>query len=544
MTWMHSSEAVSRASVFRALLTGAGMTYVCEAHNALSARIVEEAGFQAIWASGLTISAQAGLRDNNEASWTQVLDHLEFMADAVKAPILVDGDTGHGNFNNFRRLVRKLEQRGIAAVCIEDKCYPKTNSFLRGARQPLASIDEFSGKLRAGKDAQQEQDFTIIARVEALIAGWGLDEALRRAEAYHAAGADGILIHSARSTAEEVLAFKAAWGDRAPVVIVPTKYYATPTPVFEEAGFSMVIWANQILRASIRAMRETAARIHADRSLVGVEDAIVPIGEVFRLQGDDELEAREARYLPPTTTMTQAIILAASRGSELGELTIDRPKAMVRVGGVPLLQRIVDTYRRAGVQRLTVVRGYAADAVDLSDLTYADNAGWENSGELASLAEGLAACDDQGDLLVSYGDVLFKRYIVEQLLDTDAEWTVAVDTHWYESVNRGRRADYVRCSGAHTRAGDSRGIELREVAAVMAEERIHGEWMGFLRVGAARRRDLSAIVHQVLQSHPRGGIPDLLNALVAGGERIRVVYGTGNWLDVDSVADLIAAGSF
>lgn len=544
MTFMNSSEVVSRPSVFRALLTGAGTTYACEAHNALSARIVAEAGFQAIWASGLTISAQAGLRDNNEASWTQVLDHLEFMADAVTVPILVDGDTGHGNFNNFRRLVRKLEQRGIAAVCIEDKCFPKTNSFLRGGRQPLASIEEFSGKLKAGKDAQQERDFTIIARVEALIAGWGLDEALRRAEAYHAAGADGILIHSARSTADEILAFKAAWGDRAPVVIVPTKYYATPTPVFEEAGFSVVIWANQILRASIRAMRDTAARIHADRSVIGVEDAIVAIGELFRLQGEDELEAQERRYLPRTATMTQAIILAASRGCELGELTIDRPKAMVPVGGVPLLQRIVDTYRRAGVERLTVVRGYAAAAVNLTGITYADNRRWEDTGELASLAEGLAACDDQYDLLVSYGDVLFKRYIVEQLLDTDAEWTVAVDTHWYDSANRERRADYVRCSGPHTRSGDSQGIELREVAAVMEEKRIHGEWMGFLRVGAARRRDLSALVHEVLLRHPRGGIPDLLNALVARGESVRVVYGTGNWLDVDSLADVVAAGSF
>jgi phosphoenolpyruvate phosphomutase len=543
MTVTHSSESVSRASAFRALLTGAATTFACEAHNALSARIVEEAGFEAIWASGLTISAQAGLRDHNEASSTQVLDHLEFMADAVTVPILVDGDTGHGNFNNFRRLVRKLEQRGIAAVCIEDKCFPKANSLRKGARQPLASIEEFSGKLKAGKDAQHDPDFTIIARVEALIAGWGLDEALRRAEAYHAAGADGILIHSARSTADDVLAFKAAWGNRAPVVIVPTTYYATPTPVFEEAGFSVVIWANQILRASVRAMRETAERIHADRSLLGVEDAIVPIGEVFRLQGEDELEAQEGRYLPRTAA-AQAIILAASRGSELGELTIDRPKTMVPVGGVPLLQRIVDSYRRAGVQRVTVVRGYAAAAVDVPGVGYADNPDWDAGGELASLARGLAAADDEDDLLVSYGDVLFKRYIIDQLLDADAEWAVAVDTHWLHSANRGRRADYVRCNQPHSRSGSSRAIELREVAANLADERIHGEWMGFLRIGAARRGDLPAIAAEVLRQHPRGGMPELLNALIARGERIRVVYGTGNWLDVDSLADLIAAGSF
>jgi phosphoenolpyruvate phosphomutase len=539
------SDAVKATTLFRALLAEPATTYLCEAHNALSAKIVEEAGFRAIWASGLTLSAQAGLRDHNEASWTQVLDHLEFMVDAVRVPILVDGDTGHGNFNNFRRLVRKLEQRRIAAVCIEDKCFPKTNSFLHGTRQPLASIDEFSGKLKAGKDAQQDPDFTIIARTEAFIAGWGLDEALRRAEAYHAAGADGILIHSARSTPDEVLAFKAAWGNRCPVVIVPTKYYATPTAVFEDAGFSLVIWANQILRASIRAMRETAQRIHADSSLIAVEDDIVPIGEVFRLQGEDELTAEEGRYLPEAGRTTQAIILAASRGSELGELTATRPKAMVPVAGVPLLQRIVDTYRHAGVLNLTVVRGYAASAVDLPGLTYADNTRWEAGGELSSLVHGLDASTGDGDLLVSYGDVLFKRYIVEQLLDADADWAVAVDTHWHESVNRDRRADYVRCSAAHLRSSHVQGVELRAVtSSIGAADRIDGEWMGFLRVRGARRGDLAAIVRELVARDPRSGVPDLLNALAERGERIRVVYTTGNWLDIDSLADLVLAGSF
>ena len=130
-----------------------------EAHNGLSARIVREAGFSGIWASGLTISAQFGVRDNNEASWTQVVDMLEFMADASDLPILLDGDTGYGNFNNMRRLVRKLEQRGIAGVCIEDKQFPKTNSFLNGERQPLADVAEFAGKIAAGKDTQQRPEF-------------------------------------------------------------------------------------------------------------------------------------------------------------------------------------------------------------------------------------------------------------------------------------------------------------------------------------------------------------------------------------------------
>src|ERR1700683_1899604 len=196
--------APTRSAKLRAMLQSPQLEFLMEAHNGLSARIVREAGFSGIWASGLSISAQFGVRDTHEASWTQVVDVLEFMADASDLPILLDGDTGYGNFNNMRRLVRKLEQRGIAGVCIETKQFPKTNSFLNGERQPLADIDEFAGKIAAGKDTQTDPNFSIVARVEALIAGRGMEEALHRAEAYRRAGADAILLPSQMSKGGEV----------------------------------------------------------------------------------------------------------------------------------------------------------------------------------------------------------------------------------------------------------------------------------------------------------------------------------------------------
>jgi phosphoenolpyruvate phosphomutase len=274
------------------------LSFFMEAHNGLSARIVEETGFEAIWASGFSISAALGVRDANEASWTQVLEVLEFMNDATRLPILMDGDSGYGNFNTMRRLVRKLEQRGIAGVCIEDKLYPKTNSFLRGASQALAEIEEFCGRIAAGKDTQASGDFVVVARVEALIAGCGLAEALKRAEAYRKAGADAILIHSARPDPQEVLAFKKEWGDRHPVLIIPTMYYGTPTAVFRAYGFSGVIWANHLMRACVTMMQGIARKIFEDQSLSNVEPLIAPIGEIFRLQNVSELAEAEKRYLP------------------------------------------------------------------------------------------------------------------------------------------------------------------------------------------------------------------------------------------------------
>ncbi|MCY9590507.1 phosphoenolpyruvate mutase [Paenibacillus chitinolyticus] len=289
---------MKKTKQFRDLIHSQKPEFIMEAHNGLSAKIVEEAGFKGIWASGLSISAAMGVRDNNEASWTQVLDVLEFMSDATSIPILLDGDTGYGNFNNARRLVKKLEQRHIAGVCIEDKQFPKTNSFINGQEQSLADIEEFSGKIKAMKDTQTDEDFTVVARVEAFITGKGLKVALERAEAYRKAGADAVFIHSKRSDVAEIEAFMKEWAGRLPVVIVPTKYYTTPTVRFQEMGISLVIWANHNLRASIQAMKHLSDRIYRDQSLVHVEKDVAPLEEVFRLQGAEELEAAEQQYLP------------------------------------------------------------------------------------------------------------------------------------------------------------------------------------------------------------------------------------------------------
>ncbi len=289
---------MKKTTQLKNMLTSPQLEFILEAHNGMSAKIVEEAGFKGIWGSGLTISSALGVRDSNEASWTQVLEVLEFMNDAVNIPILLDGDTGYGNFNNFRRLVRKLEQRGIAGVCIEDKIFPKTNSFINSTGQPLADIAEFVGKIKAGKDTQSDPDFCIVARIESFIAGWGLEETLKRARSYHEAGADALLIHSRLSVPDEILAFMAEWKDTCPVVIVPTMYYATPTEAYEKAGISLAIWANHMMRTSVASMKKTAEIIFRERSISPIEKEVASVKELFRLQNAKELEEAENKYLP------------------------------------------------------------------------------------------------------------------------------------------------------------------------------------------------------------------------------------------------------
>lgn len=273
------------------------LSFLMEAHDALSGAIAKRAGFRGLWASGLSIASSLGYRDANEASWSQLVDVVERIVDATELPVLVDGDGGFGNFNNARLVARKLRQRGAAGIALEDTCFPKMNSFV-GDRHPLADINEFSGRLRAVKDAVGEE-LVLVARIEALIAGYGMEEAMIRASAYATAGADAILIHSRKSTPEEILSFASAWQNRLPVVIVPTKYYRTPASAYRDAGISTVIWANHSMRAAIAAMRRVCGRILAEEGIAGIEPDVATLDEVFELLRYDELARAEARYFHP-----------------------------------------------------------------------------------------------------------------------------------------------------------------------------------------------------------------------------------------------------
>ena len=287
---------MSKTSQLKDILKTSNLDYLMEAHNGISAKIVEETGFKGIWASGLSISAQCGVRDSNELSYTQVLDICEYMSDITTIPILLDGDTGFGNFNNARRLVNKLEKINIAGVCIEDKLFPKTNSFI-GSKQKLEDPEVFSRKIQAMKDTQVDPNFQVVARVEAFISGYDAEEAVRRAEIYKEAGADSILMHSKKSTCEDIDNFIKLWENKHPVVIVPTTYHGTPTQHFKDIGINTIIWANHNIRSSITAMQNITKKIYDASNISCVNDNIVPVKEIFRLTNDAELRLAEKKYL-------------------------------------------------------------------------------------------------------------------------------------------------------------------------------------------------------------------------------------------------------
>lgn len=293
---MSAISSSTPPSGLKKLLLSPDLEFLMEAHNGLSAKIVEETGFKGIWASGLAISASLGLRDCNEASWTQVLDVVEFMSDSTSLPILLDGDSGFGDFNIVRRLILKLEHRGVGGVCLEDKLYPKRNSFIDGD-QIVCDADLFTGKIMAAKDTQKDENFCVVARLEGFIVGLPFEQVMERAHMYADAGADAILVHSKKSDAEEILTFTSAWDRPTPLVIVPTTYNETPTEVFADAGVSLAIWANHNLRSSITAMQETSRQIFEAQSTSKAAEKIASVKEIFRLQDMDELAEAEKKYI-------------------------------------------------------------------------------------------------------------------------------------------------------------------------------------------------------------------------------------------------------
>lgn len=534
---------MTKAKRLRELLTSDERTVLMEAHNGLTAKLVEEAGFPAIWGSGLSISAGLGVRDSNEASWTQVLEVLEFMNDATSLPILLDGDTGYGNFNNARRLVHKLEQRGVAGVALEDKLFPKTNSFIDGEKQALADTDEFCGKLRAMKDAQRDPDFVLVARTEAFIAGWGLQEALIRATSYAKNGADIILVHSKRKDSLEIMEFMKHWDGLAPVVIVPTKYPSEPVSKFEEAGIHNFIFANHTLRTVITAVQKNLATLKTTHDLMSVEHEIVPVAEIFRLQNVDELKQSEQRYLPDTAGQAppRGLILAATKG-DFGDLVKDKPKVMLNLKGKPVLTWHTEAFNRLGIKEIGVVRGYCKEAVNLSSLTYFDNDEYADTGELYSLYQ--ARDYLEGDVIVAYGDVICDDSIMRRVLEGDAAIRIAADAAFRMRERDDKAPDLLRSTSDGFIDGAG-GPKLLQIGPEVSLDEATGDWVGLLALSAEGSKRVRAILDAWAKDEPerlrKGSLVDLLSHLVTEGDEVGVAHVFGHWRDLDTQANLLAS---
>lgn len=288
----------TKASKLRALLARPNAAIAIGTHDALSARLAEEAGFPLVWASSFTVAAaQRAMPDVNLLTMTENLEAARHMNDAVGVPVIADCDNGYGNAVNVIRTVEEYERAGIAGISIEDNVFPKRSSLYTDVRRELAPAEEHSGKIRAAKRAQRSADFVVIARTEALIAGYGLVEALARARAYAEAGADMILLHHKGPTADEVFQFMRRWDLATPIVVVPTLYPSVRAEDLEAAGVKIVIFANHLLRAAVKAMREALSVLADARNLEAAASHVVPLEDIFQLVELARFTAHEAEFV-------------------------------------------------------------------------------------------------------------------------------------------------------------------------------------------------------------------------------------------------------
>lgn len=420
---------ILKAAKLRELFDKPGIIRIVGAHNGLTARLIEQAGFEGIWASSLEVSASHAVPDANILTMTDYLNAAISMNDAVSLPVVVDVDQGYGNSTNVIHMVKKFEAAGIAGVIMEDKKFPKQNSLLAGGRQELASIPEFVGKIMAAKNTQQHPDFMVMARVEALIAGWGQEEALKRAKAYVQAGVDGILIHSKKETAEEIIQFLKSFNFDVPIIIVPTNYAGfTEEKMREYPQIKMVIYANHVIRSAVTSIKSILQEIKETGGVQTVSPKLIPVRELFELQGTSVMKEHEKKFLRDDKEKISAVIPAAGKNNHesFKHLIAETPVCMLDIGGKSILQRNKELLNSLGITDINVITGYLQDKITLEGIHKIENQEYQQTSILHSIMTAKEKL--KGKTLLVYSDILFEKEIVEKLLKSTANITLLVDS--------------------------------------------------------------------------------------------------------------------
>lgn len=284
---------MSTAEILQKLLETKPILKVGGAFDAMSAKLVEISGFDAIWAGSFAISATHALPDASILTMTEFLGVAANMVESCKIPVIADCDTGFGGPSNVSRMIKKYESSGIAGVSIEDKTFPKQNSLLENGTHELTSEKEFVAKIIAAREAKQNKEFMVIARTEALIAGLGVNEALKRAQAYEKAGADAILIHSRKKEPTEIFEFTDLWKGSIPLVVVPTSYPTVSLDDLISHKIKIVIYANQSLRVAHSAMSRVLSEINNTKKLSEIHEEMSSMEDIFELQEMYEIKKEE-----------------------------------------------------------------------------------------------------------------------------------------------------------------------------------------------------------------------------------------------------------
>ena len=574
MTLLNNILPEVRRGKLKALLSEREIVRVLEAHNGLSGIIANNAciegqsnqvpvqrEFDAIWESSLTDSASKGHPDIEVVSFDSRLQSINEILAVTHKPMIVDGDTG-GDANNFEYMVTKLERAGVSAVIIEDKVFPKRNSLEPGVQQMLQEPEIFSQKIQRGKSAQISTDFMIIARLESLIAGKSVDDALFRAQIYLEAGADGVMIHSKEKDPAQIMEFAKHYQKmtqkincKKPMVCVPTTYNTLTEDELRAAGFSIVIYANHLLRSANKAMEETARTILLNQRSFEVDPICSPVREIFQTVGF--LEVKEKDKLDGNNKNIPIIIPAAGEDPSLSSILNGKPKSMFEIAGKTLLDWQISALNSNNLTNITVITGYKSREMKAEGITFQENKNYKRGSELHSLME--ARKKMTSGFIMLYSDILFEENIMSKILACQEDIVLVVDnTMQYHAPEANKIQDFVISKNKHlpTRRKISFACEniISKIGSKLNPETATHEFIGlakFTKTGAEQLlqtyEDCVKNYHGKLQEADNINqfkFTDLIQEMIDRGYVANFLEIHKGWLEIHSTEDIELANHF
>lgn len=568
MTFRYSITPGQRRRKLKELLAK-GMVRALEAHNGLSALVATTASatfngetrtFDAIWESSLTDSASKGQPDIEVVSYDSRINTIQEISNVTDKPIIVDGDTG-GDPSHFEYFVKRLEHIGVSAVIIEDKVFPKRNSLDADAKQDLENPELFATKIQRGKSVQLTSEFMIIARLESLIAGTGVDDALKRARIYLEAGVDGIMIHSKDKDPKDIFAFAEGYAQicdelcvKKPLVAVPTTYNTVTDEELAARGFSIIIHANHLLRSSYKAMQEAAKTILASGRSLEADNLCAPVKEIFSVVGFLDVTEKDRRYAQKYKGY-RAVIPAAGPS-----VVFDLPKPLLDINGKTILERQRETFNKAGIREVSVIRGFKKELFSVPKIKYHDNDQYQTTHILDSL---FCAKEDMGNGFVfAYADLLFHESLVKNLLDAYGDIVLVVDnTYCRHTHGVDKELDLVVATNAlpmrHLNPTMHRHVS--NIGKKIPKEHATHEFVGlakFTPAGAQALQEIYKECKQTYQTSPAPSAPfheaphfgkasflDMVQELINRGHHVHALEVNKGWIEIHKPEDVeIAKG--
>lgn len=553
-----------RLKKLKKLLSEKRLIRVIEAHNGISALVASNSGisinnngkrekleFDALWASSFTDSASKGFPDIEIVSLDSRIDTIEQIINVTDKPIIVDGDTGR-DIDSFLYFISNLERLGVSAIVIEDKTFPKRNSLDPDAIQKLEDPDVFADKIRMGKKSLLSQDFMIFARIESLISGYGINDAIARAEKYLEAGADGILIHSRERKPYKILKFAKEYnklckkiGFRRPLLCIPTTYNTVTEKELEKYGFNIVIYANHLLRASVKAMEEVCKTILLNGRSFETEPYCAPIDEIFDLVGFTAIGRRDLQYLKERSR-AKVIIPAAGKPKE--EIVKDMPVAMLDINGKSILQIQLDTLKKCGITDVVVIRGYKKEKFNIKSVKYYDVDDY-TKGSLYSLFT--AKEEMKKGFILIFSDIIFDESIINNLLRSKGDITLVADAsfpfHRHEIDKEldliiGRQRNYYYREPFITAEK-----EVTFIGSKIKKDIATHEFIGIAKFSARGAQNLIEVYEDCARRHKgrfhesesfeRASIVDMLQEMIDRGFKIHYIETNKGWMEIHNKKD-------